>query len=43
MSTRKGLRLRFVLGLLVIGSVLLTAVIGGYFAWAANEASLKSG
>jgi diguanylate cyclase (GGDEF)-like protein len=39
----KGFRLRFVLGLLVIGSVLITAVIGGYFAWKANKASLTSG
>jgi diguanylate cyclase (GGDEF)-like protein len=41
--TRKGLKLRFVLGLLVIGSVLLTAVIGGYFALSANKASLTAG
>lgn len=43
MGTRKGLKLRFVLGLLVIGSVLLTAIIGGYFAMSANKSSLTAG
>lgn len=43
MGTRKGLKLRFVLGLFVIGSVILTAIIGGYFAWTTNKTSLTSG
>lgn len=43
MSKHKGVKLRFVLGLLVIGSVLLTAVVGGYFAWKANQTSLMEG
>ncbi|OMF21339.1 hypothetical protein BK133_28590 [Paenibacillus sp. FSL H8-0548] len=43
MGARKGLKLRFVLGFLVIGSVLLTAIIGGYFAMSANKSSLTAG
>jgi len=43
LGTRKGLKLRFVLGLFVIGSVILTALIGGYLAWTSNKTSLTSG
>ncbi|WP_138753225.1 sensor domain-containing diguanylate cyclase [Paenibacillus sinopodophylli] len=43
MGTRKGLKLRSVLIFLVTISVLLTAVIGGYFAWGMNRTSLTNG
>ncbi|MGO4544537.1 sensor domain-containing diguanylate cyclase [Paenibacillus sp. 2TAB23] len=43
MGTRKGLKLRSVLMLLVIGSTLLTAAFGGYFAWKMNKTSLTNG
>lgn len=39
---RKGFKLRIILGLLVVGSVLLTAVVGGYLAITANVKSLTS-
>lgn len=42
MRKRKGLKLRMILGLLVVGSVVLTAVVGGYLAITANLKSLTS-
>lgn len=43
MRNRNGYKLRLILGLLVIGSVVLTAAVGCYYAWKANKASLISG
>lgn len=42
MGKRKGFKLRMILGILVVGSVLLTAVVGGYLAITANVKSLTS-
>ncbi|WP_235439774.1 hypothetical protein [Paenibacillus sp. DMB20] len=42
MRKQEGYTLRFILGWLVVGSVLLTAVIGGYWALRANMKSLTS-
>ncbi len=42
MRKHKGFKLRTVLGLLVIGSVLLTAILGGYLAYTSNIKSLSS-
>ncbi|WP_156337178.1 sensor domain-containing diguanylate cyclase [Paenibacillus dakarensis] len=42
MRKRKGFKLRIILGLLVVGSVLITAVVGGYLAISANIRSLTS-
>ncbi|MFC7677953.1 diguanylate cyclase [Paenibacillus sp. GCM10028914] len=42
MGKRKGFKLRIILGLLVVGSVLLTAVVGGYLAITGNVKSLTS-
>lgn len=41
MRKRKGFKLRTILGLLVVSSVMLTAVVGGYFAVTANVKSLS--
>lgn len=42
MGKRKGFKLRIILGLLVVSSVLLTAVVGGYLAVTANVKSLTA-
>ncbi|HEY2491631.1 MAG TPA: sensor domain-containing diguanylate cyclase [Paenibacillus sp.] len=42
MRNRKGVKLRFILGALVIGSVLLAGIAGGYVAFTANMTSLSS-
>ncbi|AEI45708.1 sensor domain-containing diguanylate cyclase [Paenibacillus mucilaginosus] len=42
MNPSKGMKLRTLLGMLVIGSVLLTALVGGYAAVQANMASLTA-
>lgn len=41
MGKRKGFKLRIILGLLVISSIVLTAVVGGYLAVTANVKSLS--
>ncbi|MEC0089433.1 sensor domain-containing diguanylate cyclase [Paenibacillus macquariensis] len=42
MRKHKGFKLRTILGMLVIGSVLITAVLGGYMAYISNISSLSS-
>lgn len=42
MRNRKGVKLRTILGVLVVGSVLLAGIVGGYVAFTANMTSLSS-